>query len=84
MPLDWCKAPDHGLPEPDLVIFIDLPVEVAAARAGYGEERYEKIDFQGLVRKVFEQLKNPATWTVNKGETGNLAYFVVHQRRSWD
>ena len=43
MSLDWCKSPDHGLPEPDLVLFIDLSPEAAAARAGYGEERYEKL-----------------------------------------
>ena len=62
--LDWCKSPDHGLPEPDLVLFIDLPPEVASVRAGYGEERYEKIDFQIKVRKMFDQLFNPETWKV--------------------
>ena len=65
MSLDWCKSPDHGLPEPDLVLFIDLSPEDAAARAGYGEERYEKVDFQVKVRKMFDQLSNPVTWKVN-------------------
>lgn len=64
MSLDWCKSPDHGLPEPDLVLFIDLSPEAAAERAGYGEERYEKVDFQIKVRKMFDQLSNPATWKV--------------------
>lgn len=63
--LDWCKSPDHGLPEPDVVLFVDLPAEVAAVRAGYGEERYEKVDFQIKVRKLFDQLCNPETWTVS-------------------
>jgi dTMP kinase len=63
--LDWCKSPDDGLPEPDLVLFIDLPPEVAAARSGYGEERYEKLEFQIKVRKMFDQLRNPETWQVN-------------------
>ena len=63
--LNWCKAPDNGLPEPDIVLFVDLPSEVAAARAGYGEERYEKLEFQVKVRKMFDQLYNPSTWIVS-------------------
>lgn len=62
--MDWCKVPDHGLPEPDLVLFIDLPPETAAARSGYGTERYEKLEFQIKVRKMFDQLSNPETWKV--------------------
>ncbi len=54
--LEWCKSPDVGLPQPDLVIFIDLEASVAQARAGYGEERYEKIEFQARVRKLFAEL----------------------------
>ena len=42
----WCTAPDAGLPAPDAVFFLSLTVEQAAARGGYGEERYEKADFQ--------------------------------------
>ena len=42
----WCSAPDTGLPAPDAVFFLSLTVEQAAARGGYGEERYEKADLQ--------------------------------------
>ena len=28
--LDWCKACDSGLPAPDCVIYLDIPVEEAA------------------------------------------------------
>lgn len=48
--LDWCKAPDAGLPAPDLVLYMQLSKEAAAARAGFGEERYEKTEFQAKVR----------------------------------
>merc|ERR1719223_490120 len=34
--LDWCKAPDIGLPAPDAVIFLDLSPEQAKQRGGYG------------------------------------------------
>ena len=42
----WCQAPDAGLPAPDAVFFLSLSAEAAEARGGYGEERYEKADFQ--------------------------------------
>lgn len=53
----WCAAPDAGLPLPDVLLFMDLPPEKAAARGGFGEERYEKPAFQAAVRAVFEQLR---------------------------
>eukprot|EP00878_Enallax_costatus_P005317 GHUV01005584.1.p1 GENE.GHUV01005584.1~~GHUV01005584.1.p1 ORF type:complete len:267 (+),score=41.88 GHUV01005584.1:159-959(+) len=59
----WCKAPDVGLPAPDLVIYLSISNEVAAARAGFGGERYEKTEFQDKVRGVFQQLQDPS-WLV--------------------
>lgn len=47
----WCAQPENGLPEPDVVIFLDLPIEKAMLRGKFGEERYEKEEFQ---RKVYE------------------------------
>ena len=37
MDLDWCKACDSGLPAPDCVIYLDMPVE-EAAKVGDGDE----------------------------------------------
>jgi thymidylate kinase len=34
------QAPDKGLPAPDVVIYLDLPVEKAMERGQFGEERY--------------------------------------------
>ncbi|CBQ73602.1 related to thymidylate kinase [Sporisorium reilianum SRZ2] len=53
---DWCRNPDVGLPLPDLTMFLDLDAETAAARGGYGEERYEKLDFQAKVRDAFTRV----------------------------
>lgn len=55
--LEWCKAADQGLPRPDLILFVDLPAEVAAARAGYGEELFEKAEFQQKVMHAFAHLR---------------------------
>jgi dTMP kinase len=57
MDLDWCKAPDRGLLSPDCIIYLDMPVEDAAKRGDFGQERYEKIDFQLRVREQFMALK---------------------------
>ena len=37
--VEWCKRPDEGLPQPDVVLFMDLSVEAAAQRGGFGGER---------------------------------------------
>jgi len=37
--LEWCKNPDRGLPKPDAVIFLDMPIEEAAKRGDFGGER---------------------------------------------
>ncbi|GLE03792.1 hypothetical protein PINS_up012694 [Pythium insidiosum] len=47
--LDWCWQPEIGLPRPDTVIFLDIPVEKAAKRADFGQERYETTAFQQRV-----------------------------------
>ena len=56
LPLAWCRAPDVGLPAPDLTLFLDLSPEAAASRGGYGEERYEKEALQARVRTLFTSL----------------------------
>jgi len=56
--LDWCMSPDVGLPAPDVVIFLDLEMEEAEKRGGYGGERYEKRDLQIRVRKRFAELQS--------------------------
>jgi dTMP kinase len=33
--IDWCKAPDRGLPAPDCILFLDIPQEEAQKRGGY-------------------------------------------------
>jgi dTMP kinase len=35
LPMEWCQAPDVGLPAPDRVIFLDLSQDEAEGRGGY-------------------------------------------------
>ncbi|KAL9963593.1 hypothetical protein ACROYT_G027116 [Oculina patagonica] len=54
----WCKNPDRGLPNPDVVFYLDISTEDAQTRGSYGEERYEKVEFQERVAEIYKQLKN--------------------------
>ncbi|KAK3589944.1 hypothetical protein CHS0354_034966 [Potamilus streckersoni] len=61
--LEWCKMPDVGLPRPDVVVQLKLSTEAAMMRGGFGQERYEKADFQAKVANNYEKLKD-STWEV--------------------
>lgn len=54
--LEWAWNPEIGLPQPDLVLFLDISSEDAVKRGGYGEERYEKEEMQIKVRTLFKHL----------------------------
>jgi len=75
-PLDyqWCIIQDEGLPAPDLILLLDMCPEKAAARGAYGEERYEKVEFQTTVRKMFRQIrdrtKSHLNWTLVDASNG--------------
>ncbi|KAK4444620.1 thymidylate kinase-domain-containing protein [Podospora aff. communis PSN243] len=60
--LSWARAPEVGLPRPDLVVFLDLDEEQAKARGGWGEEVYEKGEMQRRVRELF--------WGLSMGKIG--------------
>lgn len=67
--LKWCKHPDVGLPRPDLILFLDLPSEIQESRNGFGEEFYEKVHFQTLVREQFFKLKDENWEVINASKT---------------
>ena len=47
---DWCKNADQGLMQPDIVFYLNARVEETEKRGGFGEERFEKTDFQKKVQ----------------------------------
>jgi dTMP kinase len=65
---DYCAQPDCGLPLPDIVLYLTLTPEAAAARGSYGEERYENVDMQQKTREKFAMVAyemdraHPARW----------------------
>lgn len=54
----WCKNPDRGLPSPDVVFYLDISIKDAESRGQYGEERYEKAEFQQRVADIYKQLRS--------------------------
>ncbi|PUU78667.1 thymidylate kinase-domain-containing protein, partial [Tuber borchii] len=54
--LEYCRAPDVGLPRADVVLFLDLDAEVAKRRGGFGGERYEVEEVQRRVRGLFREV----------------------------
>lgn len=58
MDFDWCKASDAGLIKADVVLYLSLSEKETLARPGYGDEIYEKADFQAKVKDNYEQLKD--------------------------
>ncbi|KAK4363191.1 hypothetical protein RND71_018432 [Anisodus tanguticus] len=61
--IGWCKAPEIGLLAPDLVVYLDISPEKAAERGGYGDERYEQLEFQKKVAGSYLALRD-SSWKV--------------------
>ncbi|KAM0674444.1 hypothetical protein GVAV_002057 [Gurleya vavrai] len=54
--IEWCKKPDLGLKKPDLVFFLDVKPEEVAKREGFGDEKYEKIEYLNNVYDILKDL----------------------------
>ncbi|XP_020614792.1 thymidylate kinase-like [Orbicella faveolata] len=54
----WCKNPDRGLPNPDVVFYLDISIKDAQTRGSFGDERYEKVEIQERVADIYKQLRS--------------------------
>ncbi|KAL7737749.1 hypothetical protein ACLKA6_006140 [Drosophila palustris] len=55
---NWCCAPDRGLIKPDAVFYLKAQPAELISRGSYGEERYEKVEFQRKVAEVFDKFSS--------------------------
>jgi dTMP kinase len=53
----WCESGDVGLPAPDLLVFLDAPPAVLEKRPGFGNERYERREFQQRVHEAYADMR---------------------------
>ncbi|PNH09393.1 Thymidylate kinase [Tetrabaena socialis] len=67
--LEYCKSLEVVLPAADLVLHMSMTAEATAARGGYGEERYEKVDFQRKVMEIFGALRDDRWAVVDASST---------------
>ncbi|KAI8293415.1 thymidylate kinase [Colletotrichum sp. SAR11_240] len=74
--LHWARAPELGLPRPDLTLFLDLDESVAKERGGWGGEVYEKAEFQRRVRELF--------WGLHRGRIGPDGMLGEEDRKDAD
>lgn len=71
----WLWTVNRQLMIPDVGFFLDMPLEIASKRGGFGAERYETIDFQRRIQKNFQELvqepgQNYCEWfTVNADQS---------------
>jgi dTMP kinase len=55
--LNWCKSVEADLPIPDRIIYlVSNEVDDLTERGDFGQERYEKLEFQKEVEKNYEKL----------------------------
>ncbi|CAK9436186.1 uncharacterized protein LODBEIA_P07440 [Lodderomyces beijingensis] len=57
---DWLLGPDKGLPKPDLTLFLTLDMDEISQRKGWGDERYEMVQFQAKVKNCFLRVLDTA------------------------
>ena len=69
IPLDICKSSDRGLPIPDITIYLDIAPNKLLARDGFGNERYENVDFLANVRQKYDMIKEPSWITIDADNT---------------
>ena len=62
----------------DLVCFLDVSPEEASKRGDYGNEKYEKIEFQAKVRDNYKKLKEDNWEVINTdGKTLDQVFIEV-------
>ncbi|KAK4513658.1 Ubiquitin- modifier 1 [Mucor velutinosus] len=77
--LEWCRNPDIGLLRPDIVLFLDLTIDEAEKRGGFGQERYEKRELQIKVRDEFAKLQDDSWKFIDASQSKDKV-----QQAIWD
>ena len=69
LPIEWLVALEQGLPEPELVLLLDISPKLSFERKSQGRDVHEKRRIYLLkVRRVYLMLAKRRRWTVIDGE----------------
>ncbi len=63
-----CERMEDGLPVPDIILYLDIPVEVAMSRGNM--ERYDVISFQTKVQMEYRRMKEKHWFVFEEGKAG--------------
>ena len=55
----FCRGTEEGLPRPDIVFHLRMDPEIAATRAGYGQDLFDDIEFQKRVQAALDTHLTP-------------------------
>jgi len=61
--LEWCINTELGLPQPSKVFYLDISVETAMARSGFGEEKFEEKKYLERVQERYNKFDRKS-WIV--------------------
>lgn len=71
---DWCKAAENGLIKPDCVLYLKNDIKELTRRDNFGDEIYEKEEFQQIVHKMYMKLVD-SNWNVSIFFSMNYYYY---------
>lgn len=61
---NWCKNAETGLIKPDCVLYLKNDIKELTQRDNFGDEIYEKEEFQRIVHKMYMKLVD-TNWNVS-------------------
>ena len=62
---DWCCSPEKGLIKPDCVLFLTTDINESCKREDFGQEIYDRKEFQKSVHQAYEKLIDKTYWNVS-------------------
>lgn len=78
--LNWCKAPDRGLPSPDVVIFLNVSNETQCSRSNWGSERYENNEIQSHVASNYKKIMDQTWYIINANDNKSSIHSQILQK----
>ncbi|XP_050577793.1 thymidylate kinase [Bombus affinis] len=78
--LNWCKAPDRGLPSPDVIIFLNVSNETQCSRSNWGSERYENNEIQSQVASNYKKIMDQTWYIINADDSKSSIHSQILQK----
>ena len=77
MNYEWCKMSDRGLPEPDLVCYLQVSEETAMKRSQWGESRYDNENLQIKIKENFNRMRTGRWVSFQEGTIEEIEQMIL-------